>query len=168
MERKEMDFGKKYRAGNFEYFKTTKSLSKREVKALRDASGIPADVQKHLQRASLPYITVQTVGGGWCISFVCGSAMYEYIEFQAVKEQDGENALTNLFTMMYSDTAIMGDTDYWKAKAAALHDFMERIQAKNVSNEDDDKILDAMKTEEEAKEAIAGLAEDILKEDGHE
>lgn len=154
---KEMDFGKKYRAGNFEYFKIVRSLSRKELKSLRDAAGIPADVQKHLNRGGLPYMIVQTVGGGWSVSFVCACSMYRFIEFEAMNGDDGTNALVNLFTMMYSDTTILGDDQYHKDKAAALKAFMERIEARKVSKEDDDKELDSLKADEAAKAVIEDM-----------
>lgn len=155
-----MDFGKKYRAGNFEYLKTVRSLSKRELRSLRDGAGIPADVQKHLRRGGLPYITVQTVGGGWSISFVCGSAMYRFIEHNAVNGGEGEKSLYNLFIMMYSDTTVLADEEYHKAKADALKAFMGRVEAKKVSQEDDDKELESLKAEDAANAVISQMGKE--------
>lgn len=156
-----MDFGKKYRVGNFECYKITRALGKKEVTMLRDTAGVPKDVRKHLNRAGLPYIIVQSIGGGWSISFVCGSSMYRFIEFEVMNGEEGENALRNLLTMMYSDTTVLGDDEYYKAKAAALKAFMERQKAKGVSQEDDDKEVEALKTEEEAKAAIIEMGKEV-------
>ena len=160
---KEMDFGKKYRAGNFEYFKIVRSLGRRELKALRDASDIPADVQKHLRRGGLPFMLVQTIGGGWSVSFVCGSAMYRFIEYNATNGEEGEKTLHNLFIMMYSDTTILADDEYHKAKAEALKAFMGRVEAKKVSKEEDDKELDSLKAEEEAMAVIEDMGNSVKK-----
>ena len=168
-ERKEMDFGKKYRAGNFQCYKTTRSLSKREVAGLRNAVNMPPDVRKHLNRGGLPYITVQTIGGGWSISFVCGSTMYRFIEYEITNGESGIHALGNLFTMMYSDTTILGDSQYSNDKAVAIKAFMERQKAVCVSDEENDKELETLKAEEEAKAAIVDMAKEIeARESGRE
>ena len=44
-----LEFGKKVQVGNYYILKYSKSLSKAEVKRLRSAQNIPADIQKHLQ-----------------------------------------------------------------------------------------------------------------------
>ena len=168
MEKKEMDFGKRYRIGNFEVLKITRALSKKDLNILRDDAGIPKDVRKHLSRGGLPYILVNTISGGWSLSLVCGTEMYRFIEFEVMNGDEGANALTNLFTMMYSDTAILGDDEYHKAKAAALKAYMERVQAKKVSQEEDDKELESLENEENARATILDMAEQIKKEDDHE
>lgn len=160
---KEMDFGKKYRIGNFECIKVVRSLSKRELAALRDEANIPKDVRKHLQRGGLPFMTVQSVSGNWSISFVISSVMYHFIEMNVMNGEEGKHSLVNLFTMMYADTTIMGDQEYWKAKSDALHAFLERQKAKDVSDDDDKKELDTLKTEEEARENIKEMADELNK-----
>ena len=55
---KTLEFGKKYRVGNFIVFKFTKTLKKKEVEHLRNQMGIPEDIRKHLQRAQLPFIKI--------------------------------------------------------------------------------------------------------------
>ena len=56
-----LPFGKKLRVRNFVVLKYTKSLKPSELKQLRNQKGIPAEVQKHLQRGGLPYIKVETL-----------------------------------------------------------------------------------------------------------
>lgn len=157
-ERKEIDFGKRYRVGNFEVVKITRAMGKRELEVLRNSEGIPKDVRKHLNRSGLPYILVQTLSGGWSISYVCGSSMYRFIEYELCNGDEGMASLVNLFTMMYSDTSVLGDDEYWKDKAEALNRFIERQRAKSVSQEDEKSVLDALKTEEEAKATIVEMA----------
>ena len=161
---KEMPFGKRFRVGNFEYLKITRVLGKKELNELRNQIGIPQSVRKHLQRGGLPYILVQTISGIWSISFACGSAMYNFIEYQNGNGETGEKALYNLFIMMYSDTAILGDNEYWNDKKKALDAFMKRCNEKKVSKEEDDKELDALRSEEEARANIVDMANN-LKED---
>lgn len=161
---KEMPFGKKVRVGNFEYIKITKSLSRREVMTLRNEAKIPSEVQRHLRRGGLPYIMVNTISGSWSICFVCGCLMYNLIESNYFRGEDGTKALTSLFLMMYSDTAVVGDAEYWRDKGEAFRAFMNRRKADEVSKEDNDKELEALRVEEEAKAAIVEMAKEV--EDG--
>ena len=161
-ETKEMPFGKRFKVGNFEYLKITRVLGKKELNELRNQIGIPQSVRKHLQRGGLPYILVQSIGGSWSISFSCGTAMYNFIDFQNGNGETGEKALYNLFIMMYSDTAILGDNEYWNDKKKALDAFMKRCN-KAVSKEEDDKELEAVKKHEEAKATIVDMENELKK-----
>ena len=163
-----MPFGKKFRIGNFEYLKINRVLGKKEVAMLRDQQGIPQSVRKHLQRGGLPNILVQAISGIWSITFACGSAMYNFIEYQNGNGEEGEKALYNLFLMMYGDTAVLGDNEYWNDKKKALDAFMKRCKEKKVSKEEDDKELDSLRTEEEAKATIIDMANEIKENDNEE
>lgn len=165
-EKKEMPFGVKYRVGNFEYLKITKTLSKKEIAVMRNQMGVPEEVRKSLTRGGLPYIVVNTISGGWSLCFVCGSAMYNFIQYQNGNGETGEKALYNLFLMMYSDTAVLGDNEYWEAKKKALDEFMGRCKSK-VNKEDDEKDLQAVKDAESARATILEMSENI-KEESHE
>ena len=166
-ERKEMLFGKRYRAGNFEYIKITRTITKCELRALREQDGIPEDVQRHLRRGGLPYMVVSTIGGGWSISFACGTLMYRFIDSNAALGEEGTHALTNLFTLMYSDTAVVGDEAYWKAKADALKAFIERQEAAPVSDEENAAELESLKAEEAARENLKDIVSN-LNEESHD
>ena len=86
-----MDFGKKLYCGNFVVTKKSRSLSKQELKELRDKEGIREDVRKHLTRGSLPYICVETVGGGWKVEFGIGTTMFEAIDaLGMVRDEKGD------------------------------------------------------------------------------
>ena len=86
-----MDFGKKLYCGNFVVTKKSRSLSKQELKELRDKEGIRDDVRKHLTRGSLPYICVETVGGGWKVEFGIGTTMFEAIDaLGMVRDEKGD------------------------------------------------------------------------------
>lgn len=166
-ERREMPFGKKFRAGNFEFFKITKSLSKKEVNMMRDEKGIPVDIRKHLNRGGLPYIIIQSISGGWSLSFVIGTIMYAFIEAEWRKGEEGAKVLHKLFIMMYSDTAILADDKYWKDKEQALKSFLERQRAKEETAEEkaaDDKILEEMQKEESARADMSEMSSALLKE----
>ena len=167
-------FGKKIKVMNFFVLKYTKALSSGELKRMRNAQGIPAEAQKHLQRGGLPYIKVMTLSENWSVEFVCCTAMYELIERFCVFEdsEHGELVLTeealaglhNLFVLMYSDTAIVGDTEYFEAKGKALNEFMARQWAKKEtpdSKAEDDAVLEELKKDEEAKAAIFEMANEV-------
>lgn len=158
-EREEMPFGRKYRVGNFEVLKVTRSLGRKELNKLREEAGVPFDVRKHLSRGGLPYIIVSDISGSWSIWFVIGSIMYSFIESEIVQESDGGDlsALRNLFTMMFADTTVLGDGDYLKAKMRALKAFMNRIKVRKRGGK-------VVETEEE-KAADDAAMEDVVKMD---
>ena len=54
-----LPFGKTIKTRHFTVLKFSKSLSKKEVASLRE--DIPADVKKHLQRGSLPFIKIEDI-----------------------------------------------------------------------------------------------------------
>ena len=165
-----LPFGKKIKVMNFFVLKYTKALKSGELKRLRNAEGIPADVQKHLQRGGLPYIKVMTLSENWSVEFICATTMYNFIDNRCVPNEEGQlsqeatSALHNLFALMYADTAVLGDTEYYEKKGKALNEFMARQQALKEtpeSKEADDKILEEVKADEEAKANIVEMAEHI-------
>ena len=131
----DMDFGKKLYCGNFVVTKKSRSLSKQELKELRDKEGIREDVRKHLTRGSLPYICVETVGGGWKVEFGIGTTMFEAIDaLGMVRDEkgdwrthgtEGQNAEA-IFTGMFVDTTVVGDAEYQTAKMKAMSEYIER------------------------------------------
>lgn len=158
MEKKEMIFGKKFRVGNFTYIKTNRVMSKKDMTALRE--GMPVDIRKGLSRAGLPCISVSSVSDNWTIRYTIGCVMYDYIEYEHSRGEEGRKSLQTLFTMLYSDTMVFGDQKYWEDKAKALEDYMARQNTK-VDKESDDKELEALKTQEEAKAAIIDMAKEV-------
>lgn len=163
-----MQFGKKYYVGNFFVFKYNKVLRKSEVAELRNQMGIPMDERKKLQRAQLPYIKVEAVSGIWSVEFCCSTVMYNLIDrWLAADDEELKTSLFHIFSMMFTDTTIMGDTDYLCDKAKALKAFTDRQKAVETSQEDDDKILDELKADEDARSTIVDMANQIRKEDGN-
>lgn len=156
-----MIFGKKFSVGNFTYIKTNRVLAKKEMTALRD--GMPLDIKKKLGRAGLPCITVSSVSDNWCVRYTIGCVMYDFIEYQHTQGEAGRRSLQNLFTMMYSDTMVFGDQEYWEDKARALEAYMAR-QKKEVDKSTDDKDLEAVKAEEEARATILDMAKEAKDE----
>ena len=173
-EKKELQtipFGKKLRVGNFSVLKYTKSLNKAELKELRNDAGIPQDIQKHLQRGGLPFIKIEAISGIWAIEYCVGTSVYKYIDEQLCDQ----TMLTflHLFTTWFTDTATSGDEKYLEDKARAMAGFMERIKARKAGEEtaeeksEDDKILEEVKADEEAKATILDMAQKI-KEGGQD
>lgn len=171
-----LPFGKKISVRNFVILKNTKTLKSGELKKLRNAQGIPADVQKHLQRGGIPYIKVSSVSGSWSVEFICGTVMYSFIDTRPILEspagtiltKESEKSLHNLFVMMFADCTVLGDKEYLDAKADALQAFMNRQQASNISDEEDKKTLDELQSEAEAKDNLAELAAAATKKEGGE
>ncbi len=175
MERRSLPYGKKIRVKNFVILKYSKALKKSELKEVRNMQGIPADVQKHLQRGGLPYIKVSTLAENWSVEFVCGSTMYNYIdtrqmepEFGDILTEDSVTALHNLFVMMLADCTVFGDEEYITAKGKLLQEYMARQKAKEETPEEkaaDDKVLEDVKAEEEAKANIVDMAQHVKEQE---
>ena len=134
-----MEFGKKLYCGNFVVTKKSRSLSKQELKELRE------DVRKHLTRGSLPYMCVETVGGGWKVEFGIGTTMFEAIDaLSMVRDEkgdwrthgtEGKNAEA-IFTGMFVDTTVVGDAEYQAAKMKAMTEYIDRTSKANIAKED--------------------------------
>lgn len=130
-----MEFGKKVYIGNFVVVKKNKSLSKKEMKELRDMEGIKADVQKHLTRGALPYMHIENVGGGWELNIGIGMSMFGALDELSVARDEkgnwrvpgleGKNAEA-VITGMFVDTTVVGDAEYQGAKMKAMCEYIER------------------------------------------
>lgn len=176
MERRSLPYGKKIRVKNFVILKYSKALRKSELKEVRNMQGIPADVQKHLQRGGLPYIKVSTLAENWSVEFVCGSTMYNYIdtrqtepEWDDILTEDSVTALHNLFVMMLADCTVFGDEEYITAKGKLLQEYMARQKAKEETPEEkaaDDKVLEELKNDEDAKANILSMVDDLKEKGG--
>lgn len=174
-----MRFGKRYRVGNFQVIKINKVLRRQEVAELRNQMGIPADERRKLQRAQLPFIKVEAVSGIWAVEFSCNTLMYRFLDMvlcRAIEaEEDGVELEANtvddfahIFSMMFTDTTILGDPAYVADKGRALRALLDRQKAAEVSQEDDDRELDDMRSEEEARANIVDMASRLEKEAGDE
>lgn len=169
---KKLLFGKKYRVGNFWVMKFNRTLRKSEVAELRDMIGIPSDIRKSLQRSQLPYIKVSAISGIWSVEFCCNNVMFRFIDELLAKAVEAEENgvvlegssvadFAHMFNMFYTDTCVLGDSIYMADKANALKAFMSRQQAVEISEEEDRRILDDMKADEEAKATILDMASHI-------
>ena len=79
--------------------------------------------------------------------------------------KEGEGVLANILTNIYGDANILGDAEYWEAKRKALYDLLNR-QSSEFDKEADDKELESLKVEYEARENIKEMAEHMKEEGG--
>lgn len=165
-----LEFGKKVSVGNYYILKHSKSLSKAEVKKFRDTQGIPAEIQKHLQRASLPYIKVSTISESWSVEFVIGMKMYALIddchvvldgEGNRMLVGDERNLYENIFVQMMADTTLIGDKEYRLGKLKLQKEYLDR-ESKRL-NED----ADAGKTEEQLRKESEDAVQEVIDRDKH-
>lgn len=174
-----LPFGKKIQIGNYTVLKYTKSLTKAQMKQLRDDKDIHPEVRKQLQRSGLPFIKVEALSQIWSVEFCCNTGVYLCLDRvlpQAIlAEQEGRKPefdsvadFAHLFGMWMTDTCVQGDSIYQADKANALKALMERQAAsrKAETKEEkakDDAILDELKAEFEAKAQIVDMAKTIEK-----
>lgn len=162
-----MEFGKKYRVGNYYMIKVNRSLSGVEQAELR--SYLPDELKKDLHRRSLPYIRISTVSGSWAVEFSLFERVFQALDGATAEElRDGEtlSLLDALFTGFHVDTTIMGDREYNRAKSAALQSFLVRkaSEMKPETDEDkkaDDAILEEMKSDMEKEDAMKRMAKEV-------
>lgn len=166
----ELEFGKKVACGNYYILKKSRSLSKAELKKLRSANGIPAEVQKHLQRGSLPYIKVSTISENWSVEFVIGMTMYAFIDAtQVVMDDEGNrmvfgedrNLMENIFVQMMTDTTLVGDKEYRLGKMKLQQEYLDR-EAKRMN-----EAADAGKTEDELRKESDEAVQEVIDRDKH-
>ncbi len=139
-----MEFGKKVYIGNFVVTKKSKSLSKDEMTALRDEEGIKADERKKLPRQSLPYMHIESVGGGWELNIYTGMTMFDALDNLTVVADEvrgfvvpgveGDNAAV-IIAGMFVDTTTVGDDEYQTAKYDALRRYIARRASGGESEE---------------------------------
>ena len=169
-----MSYGKRYQVGNFQVIKINKVLRRQEVAELRNQMGIPMDERKKLQRAQLPFIKVEAVSGIWAVEFCCNTMMYRFLDVVLAKaieaEENGEKLdgstvtdFAHIFSMMFTDTTVLGDNQYRSDKGKALKGLLDRQKAAEVSQEEDDKVLDDMKADEAAKATVVEMANAVKK-----
>lgn len=170
-----LPFGKKVMLGGFYVLKHTKALTSSELKKLRKANNIPADVQKHLDRKSLPYITISTMSDSWRIEFVIGTGMYEAIdEIPVAVDSEGVytyygNARVNLGNIVngwFAYTGTVGDEEYQAAVINAMQDYLKRASEKEkepLSDEENEKVLNEELEREEHKSMLGSMAEELKK-----
>lgn len=170
-----LEFGKKVKVGNFYILKYSKSLTKTEQKRLRTANNIPTDVQKHLDRMSLPYIKVSTVTNSWSVEFVVGMAFFDALNaVNVVMDGEGNRQLYGveaknveaMLVSMLADTSVVGDFEYQKAKQEILTAYLDRASKEAVKNTDEkesEKALDEVAEHEELRSQVAEMCKGVGK-----
>lgn len=168
-----LPFGKKVKCGNYVIGKYVRTLSKKEVEKLRDASGIPADVRKYLERAKLPYIMVRTIVDSWRIEWVAGLTMYNAIDEIPVMhdaygnyevDTEAAPAVQNLINFWASATATVGDEGFQADVIKAMQAYIKRETEKNaapLSEKERDKVLEEARRSEEIQSALKSIKEYI-------
>ena len=178
-----LPFGRKIQVGNYTVLKYTKTLSKQQLKSIREDKDIHPEVKKQLTRNGLPYIKVEAISMIWSVEFCCNTGVFMYIDrvlplallvAQEGREPEYETIadFAHLFGMWMTDTTVQGDSIYYADKGNALKALIERQTALRRKAEtpkekaEDDKILEEVKAEEEAKANIIDMAQNINKEGG--
>lgn len=153
-----MAFGKKYKVLNFSVLKYTRTLSRDELKELRSVA--PAIDVKGLQRMGMPYIKVSAISGIWAVEYCSNTEMYRMIEATVSSGTEKDvNALASLFNMMFMDTSVIGDEEYFAAKMTAMGDYLKRRRAGDIDKEADDAVLEDVKADFELKENLETMSE---------
>lgn len=116
--------------------KRSRSLSKRDMKRLREEEGIGEDVAAGLTRGSVPYIRVESVGGSWAVEFGVEQTMFYALDEVTVAlderggwrvvGEEGENVKAML-AMMLADTTVVGDAEFQAAKLTAMVGLLKRM-----------------------------------------
>lgn len=155
-----MDFGKKYRVGNFEMIKLSHSLTKKETKQLRIEADIPESIQKYLTRGSLPYIKVRTISGIWSLEWSVGMVMFSIMDGVNFADLEQTDALKSLLARFYSITSVLGDAQMERDIQNAITGFLERVQATKDNEKEEKAILDNIGAKIEAEKNISEIAKE--------
>lgn len=145
-ESKGLPYGVKLRCGNFFVEKVSRALSKREAREAKQEllKSLPKGF-KGGQRASLPVIRVSDIAGVWRIEWAVSTSMYHVIDgFDNDGESITDATCNRLMTMLFCDTTVLGDSEYVRDRVTALNAFMGRIQAPEVSDEEEAKTLELL------------------------
>lgn len=173
----ELPFGKKVMIGGFYVWKHVKALPSKELKKLRKAQGIPKEVQKHLSRGVLPYITIGTITDSWRIEFIVGTMMYNAIDEIPLLIDgagnpcyygNGYKNLGNIINGWFAYTATVGDAEYQATVIKAMQDYLKRMAEKNkapLSKEENEKAIDEAMAQEKHKNVLLEMSDQIKGEE---
>ena len=178
-----LPFGKSIKTRHFTVLKFSKSLSKKEIASLRE--DIPAEIKKHLQRGSLPFIKIADIAGTWGVEFSVGTSMYaaldvcipvvvgDHYEFS----KDDGNIIEAFAQLMYADTSLPGDAEYTSGKLKLRDEYIAREAARRnaasdrgksdeqLSKESDEAVQEVVDRGKHA-DTLLDMAEQIKKEGG--
>ena len=178
-----LPFGKTIKTRHFTVLKFSKSLSKKEIASLRE--DIPAEIKKHLQRGSLPFIKIADIAGTWGVEFSVGTSMYDALDGcvpVAVGDhyefsKDDINFIEAYAQLMYVDTSFPGDAEYTAGKLKLRDEYLARESARRNDASDNGKTEEQLRKESDEAvqevidrdkhaETLLGMAEQIKKEGG--
>lgn len=178
-----LPFGKTIKTRHCTVLKFSKSLSKKEVASLRE--DIPAEIKKHLQRGSLPFIKISDIAGTWGVEFSVVTSMYAALDkFVPVAvgdhyelSKDDGNIIEAFAMLMYTDTSLPGDAEYTAGKLKLRDEYITREAARRNAASDKGKTEEQLRKESDEAvqevidrdkhaETILGMAEQIKKEGG--
>ena len=178
-----LPFGKTIKTRHFTVLKFSKSLSKKEIASLRE--NIPAEIKKHLQRGSMPFIKISDIAGTWGVEFSVVTSMYaaldvcipvvvgDHYEFS----KDDENFIEASAHLMYVDTSFPGDAEYTSGKLKLRDEYIAREAARRnaaadrgksdeqLSKESDEAVQEVVDRGKHA-DTLLDMAEQIKKEGG--
>lgn len=169
-----LPFGRKIQVGNYTVLKYTKTLTKQQLKSIREDKNIHPEVKRQLTRNGLPYIKVEAISMIWSVEFCCNTGVYLHLDrvlplallaAQEKRKPEYESLadFAHLFGMWMTDTTVQGDTIYYNDKGNALKALIERQTASRKKAEtpeekaEDDKVLEEVKAAEEAKAVIVDM-----------
>ena len=180
-----LPFGKTIKTRHCTVLKFSKSLSKKEVASLRE--DIPAEIKKHLQRGSLPFIKISDIAGTWGVEFSVVTSMYAALDkFVPVAvgghyefSKDNENIIEAFAQLMYADTSLPGDAEYTEGKLKLRDEYIAREAARRSAASDNGKTEEQLRKESDEAvqevidrdkhaETILEMAEQIKKEGGND
>lgn len=176
----QLPFGKKVTCGSYYVWKHTKTLSAKELKALRKSRGVPKEIQKQLSRGTMPYITVGTLSDSWRIDFCIGMTMYNAIDEIPVAVDaagnvcyfgNGYQNLGNIINGWFAYTSTVGDAEYQATVIKAMQDYLSRMSKENdkpLSKEEAEKILDEEESKEKHQAVLLQMSNEIQKGDKDE
>lgn len=135
-----MPFGKRVRCGNYYVLKTSRPLTRTEIKSLKGNKRIPNEVQAYLQKKVLPCITVGTIADSWKVSFMAGMTMFNALDEIPVFHDSKGNyeyigearvSLANLINFWASATTTVGDAEFQADCINAMQRYLDRMSEKN-------------------------------------
>ena len=162
-----LPFGKTIKTRHFTVLKFSKSLSKKEVASLRE--DIHAEIKKHLQRGSLPFIKIADIAGTWGIEYSIGTSMFQAFD-ELNPAQVGDhlelvgneaNGVEATVQLMFADTTLLGDDEYVTGKLKLRDEYIKReAERRNAA-------ADAGKTEERLREESDEATQEVADRDKH-
>ncbi len=110
-----LEFGINYYVGSFIFKKITKKLNAKQLKALREESGLKKNSKLlKFNTEGVPYIRITTISEDWSIEFACTTQMFVMLNSLSPETMNSEDreTLHIMFTRIYTDCILLGDEEY--------------------------------------------------------